>query len=492
MISRIRMRIFIPMLILTVLFPVLSWMIFSSTSDWYMNRLSNQSLTVMMDSIRTMADRLYSGSDDMTRQEEKDLSKELMVQVRTFIKKDRPQAQLLTMNSRLKLTYPKEENYRPDTQALYEVAREMISDREIAGEMIPDREIAGNDTGIREVAVGDSRYLISLYEIESSGNIRGKYMFGYVAVPDTHALLSYTGTLLLLIAGALCLLSLIAAWFIAGSISKPLRALCSHTRAIGKGYFPMAREPYSIRELEELRCSFNRMTGELEQMNRQQTAFFQNASHELRTPLMSICGYAQGIQCNVFPNHGEAAGVILDETMRMKELVDGILTISKMDGGHLVLDLAEMDLAEFVRDEITVLKGMEITEHIRLSMTALEHPVSASADRALLSRAFRNVISNCARYASGQVDVSVSSQDGSALITVEDDGPGFCARDLPHIFDRFYKGTGGNFGIGLSITAAAMEYMGGKAEARNREEPEHGAVFLLRLPLNTGNSCDNP
>lgn len=482
MISRIRMRIFIPMLILTVLFPILSWMIFSSTSDWYMNRLSNQSLAVMMDSIRSMADRLYSGSDDMSRQEEKDLSKELMGQVKTFIKKDRPQAQLLAMNSRLKLTYPREDDYRPDTLALYEAAREMIS----------GREIGKDSTVIKEVEVGDSRYLISLYEVGSSANIRGKYMFGYVAVPDTHLLLSYTGTLLLLIAGALCLLSLIAAWFIAGSISKPLRALCSHTRAIGKGCFPMAQEPYSIRELEELRCSFNRMTGELEQMNRQQTAFFQNASHELRTPLMSICGYAQGIQCNVFPNHEEAAGIILDETMRMKELVDGILTISKMDGGHLVLDLAEMDLADFVRDEITILKGMEITEHIRLNVHAPGHPVPVRADRTLLSRALRNVISNCAGYASGQVDVSVSSQDGSALITVEDDGPGFCARDLPHIFDRFYKGTGGNFGIGLSITAAAMEYMGGKAEARNREEPEHGAVFLLRLPLNTGNSCYNP
>ena len=71
-------------------------------------------------------------------------------------------------------------------------------------------------------------------------------------------------------------------------------------------------ERCSIREIESLRHSFNRMTEELEQMNRQQNAFFQNASHELRTPLMSIGGYAQGIQCGVFADHEAAAGVILE------------------------------------------------------------------------------------------------------------------------------------------------------------------------------------
>lgn len=476
MISRIRMRIFIPVLLLIILFPILSWMIFFSTSDWYMNRLADESLTLLMDSIHTMADQVYSGSDSMTMDEEKDRSRELMGQVRTFIKKDRPQAQLLAMNSRLKLTYPKAENELPDTQSMYQICRELAA----------SHELKGNDSEIREATVGQTRYLISLYETESSANIRSKYMFGYVAVPDTKALLSYTGTLLILISGALCLLSLMAVWYVAGSISKPIQALCRHTKAIGKGRFTMAQESYSIRELEELRLSFNRMTQELEQMNQQQTAFFQNASHELRTPLMSICGYAQGIQCNVFPDHEKAAGIILDETMRMKELVDAILTISKMGGHHLRLEMTVIDLNKWIKDEISALKGMEISEHICLNFVPSEYTVLAEADPVLLSQAFRNVMSNGIRYASKHVDVTVTADTEYAVITIMDDGPGIEPRELAHIFDRFYKGAGGNFGIGLSITAAAMEYMGGKAHVCNRKLPGHGAVFSLYLRSGSG------
>ena len=464
MISRIRMRIFIPMLFLILLFPLLSWGIFSSASDWYMNRLSRQSLEAMMGQIRSMGDRLYSG----------ELSKEFLSQIRAFIRKDRPRAQLLAVNSRLKLTYPKTGDYQPDTQAIYEVCREMILSREQGKEGWED---------IQEARVGDGRYLISLYETESHTNIRGKYLFCYVAVPDTKALLSYTGALLLLIAGALVLLALAAAWVVAGSIAKPLQALCCHTRSIGKGRFTRMERPCSIREIEELRRDFNRMAGELEQLNRQQTAFFQNASHELRTPLMSICGYAQGIQCGVFPDHQEAAGIILEEAMRMKELVDGILTMSKLDGGRVELDCREMDLAGFIRDELTSLKGMEVAEQIQFQMQEGLEPVMALADRELLERAFRNVISNCVRYAAGLVEVKAEVRDGWAAVTIGDDGPGFPEQDLPHVFERFYKGQGGNFGIGLSIARTAMEYQGGRVEAYNRTAPGHGAVFVLWLPL---------
>ena len=222
MISRIRMRIFIPMLFLILLFPLLSWGIFSSASDWYMNRLSRQSLEAMMGQIRSMGDRLYSGDEELSMDEEKELSKEFLSQIRAFIRKDRPRAQLLAVNSRLKLTYPKTGDYQPDTQAIYEVCREMILSREQGKEGWED---------IQEARVGDGRYLISLYETESHTNIRGKYLFCYVAVPDTKALLSYTGALLLLIAGALVLLALAAAWVVPGASQSRFRR-CAATRGV--------------------------------------------------------------------------------------------------------------------------------------------------------------------------------------------------------------------------------------------------------------------
>ena len=119
MISRIRMRIFVPMLALIVLFPILAGIIFSCASDWYMDRLARESLTATMDTIRGMADEIYAESGDAGRDEEKILSKEFMNQVRGYMRRDRPQAQLIAMNSRLKLTYPRSDEYQPDTCLLY-------------------------------------------------------------------------------------------------------------------------------------------------------------------------------------------------------------------------------------------------------------------------------------------------------------------------------------------------------------------------------------
>ena len=142
-----------------------------------------------------------------------------------------------------------------------------------------------------------------------------------------------------------------------------------------------------------------------------------------------------------------------------------------------------MDLAGFIRDELTSLKGMEVAEQIQFQMQEGLEPVMALADRELLERAFRNVISNCVRYAAGLVEVKAEVRDGWAAVTIGDDGSGFPEQDLPHVFERFYKGQGGNFGIGLSIARTAMEYQGGRVEAYNRTAPGHGAVFVLWLPL---------
>ena len=536
MISRIRMRIFLPVLLLIVLFPILSWLLFSSTSDWYMERLSRQSLAELMDSIQSIEDDLYSGRDarSLTPQEEKELSKEMMSRIKTFIRRDRPQARLIAMNSRMKLTYPKQSDYQSDTQGIYKTLMEMV----LSGQFEEDGNGTGlgdegrngtgsgderrNGTGLDggasplQMTFGQTHYLVSLHETESTGNIRGKYLIGYVDVPDTGILLSYTGRLLFIISCFLALLSTAVVWLMAGSIARPLESLCRHAKNIGKGWFEPVDAQYTVREVEDLKLSLNRMAGELEQMDQQQKHFFQNASHELRTPLMSICGYAQGILCNVFPDHGQAAQVIISEAMRMKELVDSILTLSRLDSRSLSVQAEAVELHRFVEEQRESLKGMEFLEKINLvyrwevpgpsaaetdiaaappgTGDAAQHgtgdtargravlPVIAWADSSLLTQAFRNIISNCARYASQDVTVTVSQEDGWAVIQIADDGPGFGTADLPHIFERFYKGPRGNFGIGLSIVQSAMEYMGGKVSAANKMAPGHGAVFCLYLP----------
>lgn len=478
MMSAIRSRIFVPVVILIVLFPVLTWALFYSASGWYTERLSGQSLDHLMESVQSMAEQVYpqEGDTNLTRDEEKMYSREFLSQVRGYMRKGRPQASLIAFNSRLKLTFPRQGEEEWGGEEISEACREMI-----ANGMFEENK--GADV---TAVVGKRQYMFRLYETESSGNIRGKYLVGYVEIPDAKALLSYAGGLLAAIAGLLAFLSLVAAWFVAGSISGQLKGLCRQAGAIGRREFEPSQVHYPISEIEDLKNAMNGMAAELDKTEQRQLAFFQNASHELRTPLMSICGYAQGIQCNVFPDHAQAAAVILSEAMRMKELVDGILTISRLDSHDTRLRTEVISLGEFIGEQIEMLQGIGMAENVSIGLAKQQEDIRVSADPSLLGKAFQNVMDNCARYAESSVTVTLRREGEWAVVCVEDDGPGLDEKEIPHLFERFYKGNKGNFGIGLSVTRSAMEYMGGRAEARNRRPPCHGAEFCLLLPADGG------
>lgn len=89
------------------------------------------------------------------------------------------------------------------------------------------------------------------------------------------------------------------------------------------------------------------------------------------------------------------------------------------------------------------------------------------------------LLTNAIRYAKTAVTISVKAEGKQAAISVSDDGDGIDEEDLPHLFERCYKGRGGNFGIGLAIAHSAAEKMGGRLEAANRQE--EGVVFTLTL-----------
>ena len=210
-----------------------------------------------------------------------------------------------------------------------------------------------------------------------------------------------------------------------------------------------------------------------------QKLIFQNASHELRTPLMSIQGYAEGIATNVLKNHQSAAQVIITESKKMSELVDEMLYISRMDENPIreedmtVIDLRQV--IEYCREEVCVIgekKGVVIIE----SLDGGNYFVKA--DERQITKAISNVMSNGIRYAENKLAITASVGD-EITISIADDGKGISENDLPHIFDRFYKGEGGNFGIGLAITKDIIERHGGSITAENMEQ---GAKFTITLP----------
>ena len=112
-------------------------------------------------------------------------------------------------------------------------------------------------------------------------------------------------------------------------------------------------------------------------------------------------------------------------------------------------------------------------------LAPLEQSIVAYGEEELLGKVLENLLTNAIRYAKTTVTISVKAEKRQIAISVADDGNGIDEKDLPHLFERCYKGKGGNFGIGLAIAHSAAEKMGGRLEAANQYK--NGAVFTLAL-----------
>ena len=307
---------------------------------------------------------------------------------------------------------------------------------------------------------------------------QARYILLYCPIQDMSSIMEELSKLLFITMSAIAMLAIVVLWFVCGSISGPVARLSAAARGIGEKKFRKVETGATVTELCELEDEINRMQEKLFQADQAERTFFQNASHELRTPLMSISGYAQGIQCGVFEDISQAAGVILDESTRLTEVVDGILTLTRMDQSRYQIVPVEVVIEHFLEERLERLEGFAYSKNKKLVfLPGKEHTIVT--DVMLLERAFSNVASNCIRYASKKVTVTTESEDEKVIVTVRDDGPGLKESDLEHIFDRFYKGKGGNHGLGLAIARCSLEYMGASVEASASPE---GAVFRIILP----------
>ena len=105
-------------------------------------------------------------------------------------------------------------------------------------------------------------------------------------------------------------------------------------------------------------------------------------------------------------------------------------------------------------------------------------PLMIHTDPELLKRVIQNILSNCLRYAEHEILIRMSTDGNSLILLIQDDGPGFLEKDLPHIFERFYKGNGGKNGIGLSIVKAIMDAHNQQYGVKNWE---NGVEFWFTL-----------
>lgn len=271
-------------------------------------------------------------------------------------------------------------------------------------------------------------------------------------------------------------------------ITRPLRAMAHAADRFAKGDFSQRVYTESRDEVGRLAESFNSMADDLEQLEQTRREFVANVSHELRSPLTSIQGFIDGVLDGTVEEaeREKYLGIVLDETKRLSKLINTLLDLSHIESGQTPIVKSRYDVNEqiarvLVRQESRICeKNLEVD----LAFEAETLPVSADHDR--IEQVLINLIDNAVKYSDegGTLRISAQRKHDKAIISIEDDGPGISAEDLPHVFDRFYMAdkahtSGKGTGLGLAIVKSIIDQHGQKITASS--EPGKGTKFTFTL-----------
>jgi len=272
--------------------------------------------------------------------------------------------------------------------------------------------------------------------------------------------------------------TLIATHLLASSITRPIEKLDKFALEIGKGNFIPNDFEFKEVELEDLNNALNQSVRQLGIYDNEQKTFFQNVSHELRTPLMSIQCYAEGIACGIMDPQ-QASATILQETEKLSELVTDLLYIAKIDNITTAYTKQEVDLIAVIHECANRQQAVASKKNIQFIFNFQAKVITFTGIKELLARAVDNLISNAIRYAKSRITLGCFQNGRQVKISVIDDGQGIEPEVMPHVFERFHKGSTGNTGIGLSIVNSIAKQHNGGVVAKNLDDG--GAMFTITL-----------
>ena len=283
------------------------------------------------------------------------------------------------------------------------------------------------------------------------------------------------------------LLSLALGVLVSRLLTAPLARLTDAAQAITRGHLTQRVEIQGQDEIGALGAAFNEMTDSLATAETARKNLLADISHELRTPLTVIQGDLQAILDGVYPLEMAQVASLYDETRLLTRLVDDLHDLALADAGQLRLERGPVDLAALAQAAAGQFGPVAEVAGVKLALNVAE-AVTVAGDADRLAQVLRNLLSNALRHtpAGGSVTVCVARDAGSAQIQVADTGSGIAQAELPHVFDRFYRGdqAGGRrdrgAGLGLAITQQLVLAHGGQITVAS--PPGEGTTFTVTLP----------
>ena len=240
-------------------------------------------------------------------------------------------------------------------------------------------------------------------------------------------------------------------------------------------------------EIDRLADAFNTMVDRVQELIGQMKEITENIAHDLRSPITRMRGLAEMALTgdNTNDNDPIVTGTIIEECDRLLEMINAMLDISEAESGLMKLKAEPVDIVVLLHDVSDLFQPVAENRGINMALDT-PHSITVFGEPKKLQRVFSNLIDNALKYTlpGGSVHISIRETNNSIVVTIRDSGLGIAAEDLPHIFDRFFRGeksrsTQGN-GLGLSLAQAFVLVHGGTITATST--PGQGSQFVVTLP----------
>ena len=282
-------------------------------------------------------------------------------------------------------------------------------------------------------------------------------------------------------------------WLATQSATSPIRRLSRAVRHIIRTGRTDQRVPADGTgdALDELTVLFNQMLDRIEGLVAAMRGALDNASHDLRTPLTRLRGTAEMALASEpdVERYREALADCVEETDRILVMLNTLLDISEAESGAMALQREPVALADVVDRALDLYHDVADAKGVVLAVSGVSptDPIVVKADRTRLEQVSANLIDNAVKYtpSGGRVDVSVRREENRAVLEVRDTGAGIPTDELPHIWDRLFRGDASRaergLGLGLSLVKAIVEAHGGTVSVVS--EVGHGSTFTVSLPI---------
>jgi len=350
------------------------------------------------------------------------------------------------------------------------------------------------------VKIGDARLRVLTVPLLAGDRPAGALQVGAkMAVVDS----TQRALLTVLIVGSLLSMSIagLAMWISTDQTLKPLQGATQVALHITHADDLSRRIPYRgppEDEVGQLIRAFNHTLSRLENQFHMQRRFMADVGHELRTPLTVVKGNV-GLMRRMGQTDMESLDSIENEVDRLTRLVGDLLLLAQAEAGKIPLNRAVVELDTLV---LEVLSEMRVLAHDKLALRLGDiDQVLVCGDRDRLKQVLVNLVGNGIKFtpAGGEVVVGLGKENNQARLTVSDNGPGIPPENLPHIFERFFRGEksrtrsqqeGKGFGLGLSIAYWIVRNHNGRIEVTSANG--RGTTFCVWLPLSDGSCPDEP